>query len=71
MIQEVKILKRFIKVIIWAGSLTVSYQLYQRQLGSIAFILLSFYFFIHAKKEFFRNNRHADDEMKRSTKEKS
>ena len=71
MIQEVKILKRFIKVIIWAGALTVSYQLYQRQLGSIAFILLSFYFFIHAKKEFSRNNRHADDEMKRSTREKS
>ena len=71
MIQEVKILKRFIKGIIWAGALTVSYQLYQRQLGSIAFILLSFYFFLNAKKEFSRNDRHEVDEMKRSTRKKS
>jgi len=68
--QEVKIMKRFLKGIIWAGALTVSYHLYQRQLGSIAFILLSIYFFIKAKREFSRYGRHGVDEIKRSTRGK-
>ncbi len=64
-------MKRFLKGIVWVGALTVSYHLYQRQLGSIAFILLSIYFFIHAKMEFSRYDRYGVDERKRSTKEKS
>jgi len=71
MIQEVGILKRLLKGTIWAGALTVSYHLYQRQLGSIAFILLSFYFFIQAKKEFSRIKKYDLDEEKRSTWKKS
>ena len=71
MIQEVGILKRFLKGFIWVGALTVSYHLYQRQLGSIAFILLSFYFFIQAKREFARIKKQDLDEKKRSTLGKS
>jgi hypothetical protein len=58
-------------VIIWAGALTVSFYLYQRQLGAIAFILLSLYFFICAKKEFSKPTTNSVNKMKHSTRGKA
>ncbi|WP_223881731.1 hypothetical protein [Niallia endozanthoxylica] len=45
-------MKRFIiRIICWAGALTVSYYLYKQQLGAIPFFLFSIYFFLLARKE--------------------
>ncbi|KAA9032834.1 hypothetical protein F4V44_00090 [Niallia endozanthoxylica] len=39
------------RIICWAGALTVSYYLYKQQLGAIPFFLFSIYFFLLARKE--------------------